>query len=129
MYKSFNKKLLLIDQLFMFMHKVRLGTLDQDLADKFRVSQSTVSRNMVSWANYLYCLLGSQPLWPSRAQVQQHMPAVFRVAYPNVRVILDCTELKVQSPSSMLLNSELYSHYKGTNTYKCLVGISPGGAV
>ena len=37
-----------------------------------------------------------QPLWPSRARVQQHMPAVFRVAYPNVRVILHCTELKVQ---------------------------------
>ena len=34
LYKSFNQKLLLIDQLFMILQKVRLGTLDQDVAEK-----------------------------------------------------------------------------------------------
>ena len=54
-YSSFKNKLPLLDQLFMFLHKVRLGSLDQDLADKFGVSQSTVSRNTITWANFLYC--------------------------------------------------------------------------
>ena len=31
-------------------------------------------------------------------------------------------------PSSLLLNSELFSSYKNNATLKCLVGITPGGA-
>ena len=60
--------------------------------------------------------------------VKKHMPPIFQ-QYPNTRVILDCTELFVQAPSSLNLNSELYSHYKGHDTFKCLIGISPGGLV
>ena len=128
MYDTGNScKLQLIDQLLMFLKKIRLATLDQELAFQFCVSQSTVSRNTITWANFLYCVLGSQPLWPSREQVQRAMPSSFLNKYPAVRVILDCTELKVQSPSSLVLNSELYSHYKGTTTFKSLVGIAPSG--
>jgi hypothetical protein len=28
-----------------------------------------------------------------------------------------------------MFNSELYSHYKGTTTYKALIGITPSGAI
>lgn len=130
MYDTGNScKLLLIDQLLLFLKKIRLATLDQELAIQFNVSQSTVSRNTITWANFLYCVLGSQPLWASREQVQKAMPSAFKDKYPDVRVILDCTELKVQSPSSLVLNSELYSHYKGTTTFKGLVGIAPSGLV
>lgn len=57
------------------------------------------------------------------------MPECFKAVYPSTRVILDCTELKIQTPSSLSLNSEFYSHYKGTTTFKCLIGISPAGCV
>ena len=124
-----SSKLPPIDQLFMFLHKLRLGSLDQDLADKFNISQSTVSRTTITWVNFLYCVLGSQPLWPSRDQIDKAMPDSFKKLYPRVRVTLDCTELKVQSPSSLVLNSKLYSSYKGTTTFKCLVGIAPSGAI
>ena len=93
-------KLALFDQLVMFLHKVRLGSLDLELADKFHISRSSVCRNTITWTNFLYCVLGSQPLWPSKSQVQEHMPSAFRATYNRVRVIVDCTELKVQSPSS-----------------------------
>ena len=45
------------------------------------------------------------------------------------RVILDCTEIHVQRPSSKVLNSEMYSHYKGTTILKSLIGISPLGLI
>lgn len=122
-------KLKPVDQLFMFLHKLRLGSLDQDLADKFRVSQSTVSRNTLTWANFLYVVLGSQSIWPSREQVKKYMPQSFRVMYPDTRVVIDCTEIAIQSPSSMYLRSEFYSSYKGRTTLKCLIGVTPGGAV
>ena len=73
--------------------------------------------------------MGSQPLWPSKAQIQAAMPEVFKLNYPETRVIIDCTELKVQSPSSLILNSEMFSNYKGTTTLKVLLGITPSGAI
>ena len=44
-------------------------------------------------------------------------------------ILLDCSEHKVQSPSSMVLQSELYSQHKSHITYKGLIGIAPNGAV
>ncbi|RXN29856.1 THAP domain-containing 1 [Labeo rohita] len=119
----------LFNQFFMFLCRIRLGLLEQDLALRFNVSQSTVSRICVTWANYLYFMLGSLPIWPSRAAVDELMPEYFKSLYPKTRVILDCTEVRVQTASSKVLNSETYSHYKGTTTLKSLVGISPDGSM
>jgi hypothetical protein len=127
--KVFTAKLHPIDQLFMFLHKLRLGSLDAELADKFCVSSSTVSRNTITWANFLYMVLGSQPIWPSRESVNKCMPESFKQFFPDTRVVIDCTEIAVHSPSSLLLRSELYSSYKGRTTLKCLIGVTPAGAV
>lgn len=122
-------KLLPIDQLFLFLYKLRVGALDQDLADKFQVSQSTVNRNTVTWANLLYVVLGSQPLWPSREQVNQCMPDAFKESFPSTRIVLSCSEIAIQTPSSMVLRSGLYSRNKEKTLLKCLFGVTPAGAV
>jgi hypothetical protein len=57
------------------------------------------------------------------------MPDCFKCSYPSTRVIIDCTEIKTQQAKSLVLDSQLYSNYKSTNTFKALVGISPHGAV
>ena len=49
------------------------------------------------------------------------MQQAFKDLYPNTRVIIDCTEVKVQVPSCLLLQSQMYSTYKS--------GITPHGAV
>ena len=54
------------------------------------------------------------------------MPECFKATYPNTRVIIDCTEIRTQQLSFFFLNSQLY---KRTNTFKCLLGITPHGAV
>ena len=46
-----------------------------------------------------------------------------------LRVIVDCTELYIQRPSSLVSQSETFSNYKHHNTFKVLVGITPGGVV
>ena len=74
-------------------------------------------------------MLGSQPIWPSREDVNCYMPECFRTLYPTTRVIIDCTEIHVQTPSSLLLQSQLYSSHKSNTTLKGLVGITPYGAV
>ena len=60
-------------------------------------------------------------MWPSRAKVDQHMPADFKDKYSSTSVIIDCTEIR--------LNSELFSSYTNHTTLKGLVSISPGSAI
>lgn len=49
--------------------------------------------------------------------------------YPFTRATLDCTEEKVKTPSSKVLNSQIYSNYKNHTTFKGLIGITPCGTV
>ena len=57
------------------------------------------------------------------------MPREFKKHYPTTRVILDCTEIFAETPSSLLLQSQVYSSYKSNTTLKSLIGISPHGAI
>ena len=49
--------------------------------------------------------------------------------YPNARVIIDCTEIFIQCPSSLQNQVVTFSNYKHHNTFKVLVAVSPGGVV
>ena len=124
-----SRVMLLIDELFMFLVRVKLGLFEQDLAQRFHIHISSVSRKITTWANYMYFLLGSQSIWPSRDDVNANMPEEFKELYPTTRVILDCTEIFVETPSSLLLQSQLYSSYKSKTTLKGLIGIAPHGAI
>ena len=57
------------------------------------------------------------------------MPACFKAHYSQTRIIIDCTEIFIEMPSSFRAQSQTYSKYKGHNTAKGLVGISPSGIV
>ena len=57
------------------------------------------------------------------------MPKSFRELYPSTRVIIDATEIFVQRPALPEIQQITISSYKNHNTYKALVGISPGGVV
>lgn len=56
------------------------------------------------------------------------MPAEFK-DYADATVILDCTKLRCQCPSSPLLQSDVFSVYKSHCTVKGLFGVAPHGAV
>ncbi|KXJ25564.1 Transposon Tf2-6 polyprotein [Exaiptasia diaphana] len=92
-------------EFFMFLCRVRQGFRERHLAHLFHVSLSTVCRIVITWSNYVYLRLGSLNIWPDRATIDSKMPDTFKKKYPNCRVIIDCTELKVQTPSSMVLGT------------------------
>lgn len=77
----------------------------------------------------MYLKFGQVCIWPSKAVVQQTMPADFREKLPSTRVVIDCTEVFCKMPSSLLLNSELFSSNKNHVALKVLVGNSPSGAI
>ena len=118
-----------MEEFFMTMVRLRLGLLEQDIAFRFQVSQSTVSRITCTWINFLYLKLKEIPLWPSKELIQMNMPREFKEKYPSTRVIIDATEIYIEQPKLPELQQMTFSNYKNNNTYKALVGISPDGAV
>ncbi|XP_022517989.2 uncharacterized protein LOC125801710 [Astyanax mexicanus] len=123
------RKIHLLDELFIYCLRVAAGLKEQVIADICGVSIATVSRIIITWANYLFFVLGSVPIWMSRQQVIDSMPEKFRQYSPKLRVILDCTEIRCESATSLTLHSETFSNYKNTTTFKGLLGVAPCGAV
>ncbi|XP_077863997.1 uncharacterized protein LOC144349212, partial [Saccoglossus kowalevskii] len=68
-------------------------------------------------------------IWPSRELVNETMPECFKQKYLSTRVIIDATEIQMESPSAPDMQSVIFSNYKSRNTVKALVGIIPSGAV
>ena len=66
-------------------------------------------------------------MWPSLEYIDKFMPSNFKTDYALTRVVLDCTEIKVQRASNCDLQSMNFSSYKNCATVKGLVGITPDG--
>ena len=116
------------DQMLYSLMRLRLGRLEKDLADQFGVSESTVSRTVIKWLNFMYLRLGLLPIWPDWEDIDRTMPCCFREAYPSTFAILDATEFFCEVPSSLSSQSQHYSAYKSHTTTKGLVAIAPNGA-
>ncbi|XP_041644159.1 uncharacterized protein LOC121510256 [Cheilinus undulatus] len=121
-------RLQLVDEFFLYCCCVAAGLPEKELAENFEVGLFTVRRVVTTWANYLYLLLSSTPIWMSRNQVQSTMPLKFKRYSPDVRVMISCMEVQCQS-SSLALQSEGLSSGKKATTFKGLIGIAPCGAV
>ncbi|XP_051956678.1 uncharacterized protein LOC127625424 [Xyrauchen texanus] len=117
-----------IDEIFLFMMHLALGLKQKDLGHRFHVHQATVSRIITTWSNFLYFVLGSVCIWMPKERVRAHLPEEFHL-FRDTQVILDCTEIRCQTPSSLLLQSEVFSNYKSHCTFKALIGMAPHGAI
>lgn len=97
----------------------------------FHVSESTVSKIIKIWINFLYFQLKEleEQFWLSKEVINEHMPKDFEKKFPNTRVILDATEQPIHKPSHIEVQSKTWSSYKHKNTLKTMVGITPNGAV
>ncbi|CAH3133748.1 unnamed protein product, partial [Porites lobata] len=123
-----SKKLSFLDEFLLVLMRLKAGLFVQDLADRFGVSISLVSRICITWINLLYYELKDIFPFPTQELVRKNMPEEF-AEFATTRIILDCTELFIQSPSAMLAQSETWSDYKHHNTWKLLVGVTPNGQV
>lgn len=88
-----------------------------------------ISRLLTTWINFIYLRLATIPFWPSPEAVEQNLLSSFKTHYSSTIIIVDCSELRCEVPSSLPLQLQLYSTYKSHTTLKGLVGITPSGAV
>ena len=101
-----------IDELWLFLTRIRLGLFERDLALRFNISVSTVSDIIITWSNYLYMVLRGLPVWASREDIKQNLPEAVRGRFENTRCIIDFTEMKCEKPQDLDKQSEFYSEYK-----------------
>jgi hypothetical protein len=124
-----SRKLPQKDELLLTLMKLCLGSTNEDLAQRFGVSRSTVSNIFNTWikilANELKCLIYN----PGMDVVKRTLPQRFKKpGYSKVRHIIDCTEIFIETPSDPHLKAATWSDYKHHNTAKILVSITPNGA-
>ena len=92
--------------------RLRLGLKVQDLADCFGIYPSTVSQIFITWINLMDVTLYDLPLWLSRRRVNKLMPACFKKWFPTTRVVIDCTEMYINTPSSLTRQSPTWSEHE-----------------
>ena len=110
--------------------KLRLNTPVQDLAYRFGVSKSTISRTFISTIHVMHERLKHLVCWPEREFLRKTMPLQFRQSFGlKVVVIIDCFEIFTERPSNLLARAQTWSQYKHHNTIKYLIGITPQGSI
>jgi hypothetical protein len=126
---SSSKVVSLEDELFAVLCRLRLNLHLRDLAKRMNLSIGKMSRVFQKWIDVMFNRLKFLIVWPTREVLQQNMPLSFQQVFPNCRVIIDCSEIFIETPFSFDARAKTYSNYKKNNTVKFLIGITPCGTI
>lgn len=118
------------NQLLLTLVKLRLNLHFKDLAYRFKISATTASSYFDNIIEILYRRFKSLIIWPERSMLQKNMPICFKEAFNNkFTVIIDCFEVFIEKPASMLTQQQCWSNYKHHCTVKFLIAIIPQGSI
>ena len=127
--KKHARSIPLFEQFLMVLMKLHLNPCDRDLAHRFGVSQSTVSKAFKKWIyiinEHLKPLIG----WPTRDELRDTMHADFKINFPKCVCVIDCFEVFCERPQNLMARAQTCSNYKHHNTVKFLIDISPQGVI
>jgi len=114
----------------MVLMRLKLNLPLQDLGYRFKISTSTVSRIFYRWIDVMNERLNFLIKWPEREELRKTMPMVFQKNFgKSVAIIIDCFEVFIDRPSSLIARAMTWSNYKHHNTVKFLIGITPQGVI
>ena len=91
----------------MFLMKLRLNLFDEDLAQRFGIHSSTVSRNFHRVLDVAFEATSSLIKWLERDVLRLTMPLSFRRFFKTCCVIIDCTEIFIERPSDLLAQTQV----------------------
>lgn len=123
------RKLSLEQEMLLTMMRLRLGLLIDDLAFRFNISNALTSTIFTTWIKLMSREMSWLIEWPVRSIIRRNLPTMFRRYYPKCCIIIDCSELFIETPSSLDVAAMCWSNYKHHSTIKYLVGITPNGAI
>lgn len=122
------RKLNSMDEFLLTLMWLRLGLLKKDLADRFNISATLCSQIFNSWLTAMSKVLGLMVFWPTKEQVSATKPTRYR-HLPDLRTIIDCSEIFIETPKDPKLQTSTWSDYKHHNTGKFLIGVAPNSAI
>ena len=123
-----NRKLSSKDEFLMVLVKLRLGLLFGDLADRFDISVGAASKIFGSWIRAMSLSLKSLIFMPEQERVRENLPSKFK-KMPDLMGIIDCSEIFLETPKDLELQSVTWSDYKHHNTAKFLISVTPGSFI
>ena len=124
-----NSHLTVFDHVVMFLMKVCLNLFDEDLACRYSIHRTSVSRTFHRVLDVIYARLSFLVKWPERDVLQETLPLSFRRFFKKCCVIIDCSQIFIEQPSDLLARAQVWSHYKHHSTLKFLIGITPQGTI
>ena len=113
-YKEFTRKrhrkrkLESLDQLLLTLMKLKLNIRNMDIAFHFGISESLVSRYICTWVCFLYQHM-KEIEWTPTQQVAATLPYDFRKKYPPTFAILNGSQIFLETPSELYLQSSIWS--------------------
>ena len=122
------RKLCSKDEFLLALMKLRLGLLYGDLAFRFQISTGLVSQIFHAWLTSMYKVLGHLVWFAPQEHIQASKPKRYN-CYPNLRSIVDASEIFIETPKDPKLQSSTYSTYKHHNTAKFLVSCAPNSTI
>ena len=127
-YDTSSRKLATEDEFLLTMMKLRLGLLTQDIADRFNISTSLCSKIFHSWLRGMADYLKHFVYMPKLETVLSTTPKRFR-KFKNLIGIIDCSEIFIETPKDLAIQSATWSDYKHHNTLKFLICVAPNSSV
>ncbi|XP_040360557.1 uncharacterized protein LOC121048374 [Ixodes scapularis] len=118
----------LAEEFLMVLVRLRTGMPVKEVARNFNMSISQFSKVFSRWILFLQKALKDITRFPTLAEVAEKQPKCFR-NFPDTRIVIDGTEIKIQTPSSMNAQRQTFSPYKHGNTMKVLIGATPDGYI
>ena len=114
------------------MMKLRLGLQTMDLAMRFNVSEGSCSNIFLSWlramAEYFKTIVFIPNLETALCNITRLFSMLWEFEYWIWIKNIDCTEVFIETPKSLELQSATWSEYKH-NTVKFLVCVTSNSSV
>lgn len=117
------------DRVCIMLMKIKTGLTFSAIGALFRIHRTTVAKIFFSCLEQLRFKTTNLVYWPDQEAVRASTPGCFKPDYSDTRVILDCTEFRIETPSTVENRVFCYSHYKHGFTFKVLFGITPSGFI
>ena len=110
--------------------KLKLNMPLEDLAYRFNVPVSTISRVFLAWMVAMDTKISPLMKWPDHEDLWRTIPQCFQFSYrKKTTVIIDCFKVFIDRPSNLLARAQTFSLYKHRNTIKVLIGITLQGTI
>ena len=122
------RKLFSRDEFFLVLLRLRLGLINKHLAKIFNISEGLSSQIFNTWLSCMDKVFSKFIFWPSKDSVHATKPRRYK-CIPQLRAIIDCSEIFLETPKEPRLQSATWSDYKHHHTGKFLIAVAPNSMI